>query len=163
MRRKSIVLLTLTITVFALFVIPTYAKKAPYLKASGTIDEYADAYSSYIMGGKWSVKLKGDTVTLRYSYMEYNLDEIENSPPDTIDKFWNTLETTDYTWDGVTLTFSGTRYTKKRWATMEGTYEIVRWESDVTVTVDSTGILVDNLPALGQDFDTLGTTLKWKK
>ena len=145
-------------------VVPVCAKKAPYLMAKGTVDEYADAWSSYIVGGKWSVKLKGDTVTLRYSYLEYNVDEeIEGSPSDTIDKFWNTLETSDYTWEGGTLTFSGTRYTKKRWATMEGTYEVVRWERYVTVTVDSTGIFVDSDPAAGQDFDVLGTTTKWKE
>ncbi|MFX0204151.1 MAG: hypothetical protein ACFFCW_49265 [Candidatus Hodarchaeota archaeon] len=161
MRKKKSLILIGIVVVLILVTVPIYATKPENYIAHGTIDSYADAYSSQIVGGNWIVQLVDDKIYFRYEYFEENIDpSVENSPEGSVDFFINTFTVDGYVLTGDTLVFTGTKHVKKVWVKLDRTRELVQWDRyPVTVTIDSNGIIIDLPPAAGQNFDTLGTTL----
>lgn len=163
MRKSSLVVLSLVVLLTSLVVLPVSAAKATY-KAGGKVTAYADAWSSEIVSGHWSVTVEDGVVDFKVFYVERNLDwTVEDSPDGSIDLFWHTL-----TWASTpsinddALTFSCTMTITKLKTMMDGSKEWVIWDTaELYVTIDEDGMWLDRPPfpsSPGQDFDVLGVT-----
>ena len=166
MKKKSILVLALILTMTTITVLPISAKKPITYQARGTIDSYADAWSSEVISGSWSVRVKGDKLTYTAMYRELNLDEIEDSPVGSVDIFTHKFTTDDFEIDGDVLTFEGWIQVKKVWVKLDWKREVVRWDGHVTITITPDTYYLDSDPqgpgpgVLGQDWDRLGTTTR---
>jgi len=131
MKKRSILMLSILLTMTAVTLIPVNAKKPIIYSASGTLDSYLDIVSARIVGGSWTLEATENTVWFTATYFEENLDaEVENSPVHSIDTF--ELKLCKIGWwfiEGDTLTVVGHVRFKKEWVMMDGTTKTVIWKS----------------------------------
>ncbi len=153
-------------------VVPVSAKKTlQSYKASGTIDGYVDVWSSEIVSGRWSVNVKGENLTYKARYKELNLfdGEPEYSPVGSVDIFTHSFSADGFDIYGDTLVFWGTTHIRKVWRKLDGTTEVVRRDSYVTITITETTFYLDYSPpgpgpgVYDQDWDRNGTTTHFKR
>ena len=167
MSKKTIIILSLLLMLSTLPVLPASAKKGQYYIARGTIDSYVDAWSAEVKQGWWSVRVIEGNIEYSGFYQERNLAEYpENSPVGSIDFFWQTFTVEGYTLDGDELEFWGTLHIKKLWCKLDGTREILTWDTyPVKITIDSDSYFLDSPPEgpgpdpiYNEDWDRTGTT-----
>ena len=169
MKRINSLILT-SILILSIFTIaPVYAKKTSSYKASGTIDSYVDVWSSEIVSGRWSVNVKGEDLKYKAMYKELNLAEWpEDSPVGSVDIFTHRFSADGFDIDGDTLVFWGTMHIRKVWRKLDGTTEVVGWDSYVTITITPDTFFLDSSPpgsgpgAYDQYWDRIGTTTHFK-
>ena len=170
-RTRSLIVAAVLILAISI-ILPVSAKKTTSYKASGTIDSYADTWSSVIVGGHWSVTINKGVLQYTAMYHELNLDAtIENSPVGSVDIFTHIFTTDnpdDYELKGNILTFSCTMQVWKVWTNPDWETEVVSWYRDDTITITPTTFYLDTNPpgsvpgAGGQDWDRIGTTTQFK-
>ena len=159
MKKRSILILSILLTMTAVSFKPVNAKKPIIYRASGTLDSYYDYTTAEIVGGTWTLEATENTLWFKAMYFERNLDEeAENSPVDSIDTFELKLGKIGFWFiDGDTLFVLGYVRFKKEWAMMDGTTKTVIWWSGKGITVSPDGISIasGSVPTSG---DILGTT-----
>jgi len=168
MKRKMLLVLAGLLIVSMLVISPVLAEDDVIYRANGKLEQYADAWSSEIVNGRWNVEINETdfdlTVKFFAFYRELNIDEaIENSPAGTIDTFKLTLvnyDSVEIIDDACTISGATIHFGKKWWNLATGKPERVGWEFfDREITIDESGILIDLEPTLGQNFDISGPTL----
>ena len=169
MKKTKLLLVTSLMVLLTMGTVLVSAKKTETrYKASGTIDDYANTWSSEIISGRWSVAIKGDVLTYKGMYWELNLyEQPEDSPVGSVDIFTHRLTTSvfEFDVDGV-LTFTGTAHVRKIWRKLAETTEILSFDPEFTITVTPESFLLVQPPPVlgdpfyGQDWDRTGTTTK---
>ncbi|MCK4829025.1 hypothetical protein KA005_75580 [bacterium] len=159
MKKRSILMLSILLTMTAVTFLPVNAAKPIIYSASGTLDDYYDYATAEIVGGTWTLKATENKVWFEAVYQEKNLDEeAENSPVGSIDRFELKLGKIGFWFiEGDTLTVVGHVRFKKEWVMMDGTTKTVIWWSGkgIEVSPDSIRIAQYPWPTSG---DILGTT-----
>ena len=165
MRKGPILAVGFVIFLMMATVLVNAEKKS--FSAGGAVTAYVDVWTSGVVGGTWSVSVKGDTIDFRVYYLEENLQSgyPEFSPVGTVDHFNDVM-----TWystpviTGDTLTFDCTFHVQKLWCTMDGGREWYYWDTAIQhVTISPAGLYIDKpLGDDGQNWDTVGTVTHMK-
>lgn len=141
MKKKSILILGTLLIASILAIGPTLATLE--FNANGKITHYLpEVTSSEVVHGRWDVKIKDGEVEFKGYYTELNIEEVEQSPPGTVDHF--RLRFTDqymYAIEPDLVTIWGTiHYDKKYWVVEGNTWGIdppgnapVDWVEDFIV------------------------------